>query len=230
MLFRSSNGDTLLAFNGNWGYPLPLSLAGTSRLNSIQVANNKLIVTNDDSAMYYDASLNLINVISNNQIWDPTFRSAIVDVNGSFWVADNNKGLYQDIAGSYNVIVPAGPFSSGSNDIKIKNGTLWMTHGPKGRSWSNQYGYNGFSKYENGSWITYDGLSAQTPFIGTYNFYDNVSIAIDPSNSNHVFVGASGPGLLEINNGQAVTLFRDNNSSLTQQVGNPGQEIGRAHV
>ena len=222
--YSKSNTDTLLAYNnGGWGYPLPLEMKNTSALKNIQVAQNNLVLVTDDSALYFDSNLSLYNVVSTNQIWDPTLRTAIKDREGNYWVGDNNKGLYSGKNGTYNTIMPQGPFSSGSNDIEFKEGQLWMTHGPKNRSWSNQYGYNGFSTFNEGEWKTYDGLSSQTPFFGTYNFYDNVSIAIDPSNSNHVFVGASGPGLLEVNNAQAVTLYRDNNSTLTQQVGNPGQ-------
>ncbi|MFM7016366.1 MAG: hypothetical protein ACKOX3_08575 [Bacteroidota bacterium] len=221
--YSKSSGDTLLAFNGNWGYALPLSLKNLSPLKNLQVSQGNLVVVTDDSALYFDQTLAPINTISSGQIWDPTLRSAIKDHNGNFWVADNNRGLYSNQGSTYSTVMPQGPYSSGSNDIQFNKGVLWMTHGPKNRTWANQYGYNGFSKFDNGSWTTYDGLAAQTPYFGTYNFYDNVSVAIDPSNSNHVFIGASGPGLLEINNGQAITLYRDNNSSLTQQVGNPGQ-------
>jgi hypothetical protein len=221
--YSRTNSDTILGYNGNWGYALPLAMKNTSIVKNLQVSNNAITLVTDDSATYFDNNLNVINTISSGLIWDPALRSAIKDNQGGLWVADNNKGLYLINGGSATKINPQGPYSSGSNDIQIKNGVLWMTHGPKNRTWSNQYGYNGFSKYENGSWTTYDGLAAQTPYFGTYNFYDNVSVAIDPSNSNHVFIGASGPGLLEVNNGQAVTLYRDNNSSLTQQVGNPGQ-------
>jgi len=222
--YSKSNADTLIGyFNGSWGYPLPLEMKNLAALKNIQVTQNNLVLVTDDSALFFDSNLSLYNVVSSNQIWDPTFRTAIKDRDGNYWVGDNNKGLFLGASGNYSTVMPKGPFSSGSNDLEFKDGKLWMTHGPKNRGWTNQYGYNGFSAFKDGEWITYDGLSAQTPFFGTYNFYDNVSIAIDPSNSNHVFVAASGPGLLEVNNGQAVTLYRDNNSSLTQQVGNLGQ-------
>ena len=221
--YSKSNADTLIAYDGNWGYPLPLSMKNLSLLKNIQVSNNNLVLVTDDSSLYYDNTLSLNNVISSGQVWDPTFRSAIKDDQGGYWIADNNKGLYYLQANSLSTIIPQGPYSSGSNDIEFKNGVMWLSHGPENRTWSNQYGYNGFSKFENGTWITYDGLSAQTQLFGTYNFYDNVSIAIDPSNANHIYVGASGPGLLEFSNGQPVTLYSYNNSSLTQQVGNPSQ-------
>ena len=50
-----------------------------------------------------------------------------------------------------------------------------------------------------------------------------MSIAIDPLNSNHVFVGSKGNGLLEVKYGIPVASFRDSNSTLQIGIGNPTQ-------
>jgi hypothetical protein len=50
-----------------------------------------------------------------------------------------------------------------------------------------------------------------------------MSLAIDPGNSRHVFIGSKGNGLLEMLNGLPVATYRDTNSTLQVGIGNPTQ-------
>jgi ligand-binding sensor domain-containing protein len=50
-----------------------------------------------------------------------------------------------------------------------------------------------------------------------------MSLVVDPSDKNHLFIGSSGAGLLEVKNVAAIKFYRDTNSTLLQQFGNPGQ-------
>jgi hypothetical protein len=71
-----------------------------------------------------------------------------------------------------------------------------------------------------GAWVSFDGKAAQTPFIFQYNLYDNLSLAVDPSDKNHLFIGSAGSGLFEFKNDQVIAHYDTSNSPLQGQVGN----------
>ncbi|MBK7390808.1 MAG: hypothetical protein IPI23_17555 [Bacteroidetes bacterium] len=50
-----------------------------------------------------------------------------------------------------------------------------------------------------------------------------MSVAIDPGNKNHVYVGSKGQGIIEMLNGVAIASYRDTNSTLQVGIGNPSQ-------
>lgn len=225
--YSRSAGDSIMGYDGNWGYALPLSLQSVSQKYNLSVVNNYLVLSETFAISVYDNVFNRIKLIDGNVISGPDFRDAICDASQNVWIADHNKGLIKvdnSTVGFYN---PDGPYSSASNDIQIQNNVLWVSHGPKNRGWKNNYSYLGFSRFCNGDWITFDGYSAQTPLFSQYSYFDNVSIVSDAADADHVFVGATGSGLLEFKydevtkTGAPLKLYRDTNSTLVQQLGNP---------
>lgn len=221
--YSRASSDTILAWNGAWGVPLPNELKVTNKNYLVSSTNNHLNVVNSFSFSEFDNSLSRTRYIDGTLISSPEFRGGISDNTGKIWIADRNKGMLKIVNGNYEAVVPDGPNSSAVSDIKFSEGLMWAIHGPKNRGYNNAYQLLGFSYLDNGNWTTYDGVSAQTPLFNQYVFYDNVTTVIDPSDKNHIFVGASGPGLLEFSNGNPVKFYRDTNSTLLQQTNNPGQ-------
>lgn len=227
--YARSAGDSIMAYNGNWGYALPLALQSVSQKYNLTEVNNNLVLAESFAVSVFDNSFNRIKYIDGSVIVSPDFRDGLMDASQNVWVADHNKGLIKVDNSGIGYFNPDGPYSSASNDIQIQNNVLWVSHGPKNRGWKNIYTQQGFSRFSNADWTTFDGASAGTPMFYQLGFYDNVSIVMDPSNANHIFVGATGPGLLEFlydettKTGSPLKFYRDTNSTLLQQLGNPGQ-------
>jgi hypothetical protein len=227
--YSRSAGDSIMAYNGNWGYALPVELQSVSQKYNLSEVNNSLIVSEPFAISVFDGTFNRIKYIDGSIVSGPDFRDGIIDASQNVWVADHNKGLIKVDNSSLSYFNPDGPYSSASNDIQILNNVLWVSHGPKNRGWKNIYTQQGFSRFSNSDWTSFDGNSAGTPMFYQLGFYDNVSIVIDPSDADHIFVGATGPGLLEFQydeatkTGSPLKFYRDTNSTLLQQLGNPGQ-------
>lgn len=216
-------GDSLMAWNGAWGVPLPALLTGNSRKIAISAAAGKFFLTESSGFSVFDAALQRIRYVDATVVPAPNFTDGIEASDGTVWLSDQTRGLLRINGSGYEKFQPVGPNSSRCAALQVVNDKLWVMHGPRTKGWSNVYRYDGFSSYKNGTWTSWDGYAAATPFFNQLVFYDNMSAAVDPADENHLFIGSGGSGLLEFRNGQPVKLYRDTNSTLLQQFGNPGQ-------
>lgn len=221
--YTRATGDTLLAWNGAWGQPLPVDLQQVQVKNNLRVDNGKLYITENTAMSVYDNALVKIKLIDASVVPNPDFNDGVEDAAGVAWLAMRTQGLFSVAAGSYQKFLPDGPNNSRSAAMQVVDGTLWVMHGPRNRTWRNAYQYDGFSKFDKTDWITFDGEAAQTPLFSQYLFYDNMSLAVDPSDKNHLFIGSSGSGLLEFRGDQVLAHYDPANSPLEMQIGNPGQ-------
>ena len=215
--FHKSAADSIMAYNGSWGVPLPASMSGSATNYSFKSSHGELCITNNYSLKVYDTSLTLTRYIDGTIIINGSLRDGIQDASGNSYVADQNKGLLKVIGQSVESIYPNGPNSEQSNSMQVVNSKLWVSHGPSNHGWNNQYQYNGFSSFSANSWLTYDKDVAQTPLFAQYNFYDVMGITVDPSNNNHLYLSASGPGLLELKDGAVANFYNAGNSTLKEQ-------------
>lgn len=218
-----SGGDTMLAWNGAWGNPLPLEMITSVQKRSLRSEQGKLYLTSAAKLLVFDNVFNVIRTVDGSLVSNPDFNDGVEDAQGLAWVGDKTRGLLKVSNASFEKILPVGPNSSRCAAMQVVDGKLWVMHGPRSKSWLNAYQYDGFSEYSNGSWVTYDGKSAGTPLFFQYNFYDNMSLAVDPSNRNHVYIGSSGAGVLDFKDGQVLARYDTANSTIEGQIGNPGQ-------
>lgn len=221
-LHRTAN-DTLMAWQNNVPFSLPASVASSSGLKSMRLQNDRLLLVTNDNIIEADNNFNVLTTLTAADIPDLKSSDAEMTEEGSFWIADREKGMIHFQNNNVTTYIPSGPNSAAVAAMEVVNGRLWVMHGPKNRGWTNQFGYAGFSYLKEGSWVTYDGYTSHTPLFSQYVFYDNMSVSVDPSNEEHLFIGSGGAGLLEFNAGQVAGFYRENNSTLKQQVGNPGQ-------
>ncbi len=220
---RRNSTDTLMVYNGSWGAPAG-DIISSARNNSIVVSNNELLLTNDYSVAVFDASLTRTRYIDGGFIPNGNLKYSLKDNDGLIWAADNKMGLLKISETAFNSIIPDGPNSTQFSMMRTLNGQLWATHGPRNRGWDNQYLYNGFSSFDGKDWVTYDAYTGlQQQMFNQYGLFDIMAVAIDNSDKNHVFLSSGGAGLLEFKNGVPLHVYRETNSTLKVQFGNPGQ-------
>jgi hypothetical protein len=213
----SNDNDYLLSYDYSaWSN----SGITTYDMKSLQVSNNKLVVSGTYDVKVFDTSQQIRTV--NNSIYQCNIRDAFYDNSDNVWIADNTKGLVRVSASSQvDYYVPNGPRSSKCADIKIVNNQLWVAHAVQGRKWNNQNSREGFSTYVNGNWITYDATNLTSPIVSMDTLYDFMALDIDPRNGDHVFVGSRGAGLLEVEGGAIKNYYNEANSTLQSAIGNP---------
>lgn len=219
--YRRPAGDTIMAYNGNWGVPLPLEISTSLDNRSFRTSNGNFHIINPWGFSTYDLSLTRIRYIDASVIAAPSFMDGITDNENITWIADSQKGMLRVEPSNANTrIYPSGPNSSLVSMIKSSNGKVWVSHGPRNKGYSNSYEYQGFSYFDGTTWTTWDGLIQQTPLFSTYNFFDPVALAIDPSNSDHVYIASAGAGLLDFNLDGTVRVYSDTSLNGTCNVNN----------
>ncbi len=220
-----NSNDDILMYDGFTWAPSPVSGSQDITKNySFFATATELLITNGYSVSVYNTSFSQTRKIDNNDYQSPVTRDAIYDAAGLLWIADNNQGLIRVTpTGNYDFIFPDGPQSDLVSAMESVKGRLWVTHATRTQGWFNTYSPGNFSEFYNNDWKTYNNQTLpNAPFtIGSY--FDNMSLAIDPTNPQHVFIGSKGNGILEMLNGQPVASFRDTNSTLQIGIGNPTQ-------
>lgn len=129
--------------------------------------------------------------------------SASLDDNGSLWLADFGDGLLTNEGGSMWSIIPNGPNTTSVHDMEASGNVLYSVQGGVTGSWANQY----LKAYLE----TFSGEQWESQFVEDVR--DLLSLAIDPADPYHVFVGSWGYGLLEFK-GQEMIRYTEENSSL----------------
>lgn len=207
------SNDSILIYNP--GTELFDSVLTTSVFGnkSFEINNNNLIISNYFSVSTYNNLFQRIAVVGSSGDYTPARpEDAFIDENNITWIADDNQGLVKfSNPNEIEFIVPNGPTEINANNASYSNGKLWITHGPET---GNQFIPPAVSYYENGEWVTYNSSEIIIPASVTTNLWDLRDVAIDPSNSNRIFVGTSGRGVLEMVNNQIIEQYTDSNSSL----------------
>ncbi|MBK8416918.1 MAG: hypothetical protein IPL22_21835 [Bacteroidetes bacterium] len=191
---------------------------------SLRASGGRLLVTNSYNLSIYDNNFNRIIYIDAGVYADAAPRDAVYDTDGILWIADNGSGMLRMTASlSYDFIMPDGPASDLVSAMQVVDKKLWMTHATRTAGWFNTYAPGNFSEYDNGDWKSYNNKTMPGSAINIGNFFDMMSVAIDPGNKNHVYVGSKGQGIIEMLNGVAIASYRDTNSTLQVGIGNPSQ-------
>lgn len=221
--YTLSAGDSMLGWNGAWGVSLPPVMTSASRKRALSTGNNRMYITGKTEFTGLDAALQTVVYVDGTTVPGSDFNEGAEAPDGTVWLAEATRGLLKVNGGVYEKIQPEGPNSSLCSSMLVEGGRLWVIHGPRTKGWNNQYRADGFSSFSGSDWKSWDGYAAATPYFSQYNFYDNFTIAVDPVDDKRVFIGSGGAGLLELYDMNPVTLYRDTNSTLLQQFGNPGQ-------
>ncbi len=179
-----------------------------------KVVDEYLIITSRYDVFIYDSDYNLLLNITTNDEYDTLFSSATL-VNNNIYIGTSSFGVLKTTFGNpteFDVIRPEGPLNNNAFRIQAGNGDLWVTFGDYTLSYNpapvRRYG---ISHLVDDSWrnIPFDSL------LGARNLN---YIAINPFNTNQVFISSYQDGILEINNGEVSTLLDNTNSGLESLV------------
>lgn len=131
-------------------------------------------------------------------------RSASIDSEGGVWAADYGEGLITRKGGELMHVSPNGPHSSSVFDMASAGNILYTAQGGVTSSWNSQYNYANLEAFMDNSWDYQQNRESR----------DLLTIAIDPLDPRHVFVGSWGYGVHEYLHGEEVMIHNVSNSSL----------------
>lgn len=214
--YDANGGDNIWVYeNGIWNN----TFIGFSELWSVQITNNKLVCTGNDEVKVYDLSLQPYKTIKNTA--ELLFmRDGIIDASGIIWIADNKRGLVKATSNtSLEYIVPVGPTSGKVTTMQIINQQLWVGHsGPRGNRWDPKFSDDGFSTFVDNNWTTYDRTNTFSNLVSLDTVKDFMALAIDPRNSNHLFLGSRGKGIIEFEKGGGIKNYFSSHNSTIQTI------------
>jgi ligand-binding sensor domain-containing protein len=160
-----------------------------------------------------DSLLGSIHAFTTGFDVDPFQCIVDADNEYTYWVADNYNGLtknYNFTAPFSQRYAPNGPNTSGVYSMNFTGEDLWVTQGDRGETWSNAYNKAEGYVFSSESWSSF--TRTNIPALDT--IYDFVSVAVDPTDKDHIYLGSLGAGLVEMNNGSLVNVWNETNSSL----------------
>ena len=221
----TNSQDEIKMFDGFTWTTSPVSSSQDITKNySFQATPANLIITNGYSISVYNSGYSQVRKIDSNDYPNPVTRDALYDESGIMWIADNEQGMVgMNAAGAYEFIFPDGPQSDMVSAMTSSKSRLYVTHATRTAMWFNTYAPGNFSDFYNNDWKSYNNKSMPNSSVNIGSFYDMMSIAVDPGNPQHAFVGSKGNGMLEMLNGIPIATYRDTNSTLQVGIGNPGQ-------
>ena len=218
-LYTAVGNDSIYQYTGEkW---TAISSVGNHRVQSASAGDDHLYITLDNKVLRINAQDNIME-ISGGNIISP--EKAITDEAGRLWIADNKNGLLRQSNGTFDPVIPRGPFSDRVAKMKGYNGKLVVVSGgyqndlPLGNT-------DGFFVFENGTWTNYNrsGL-ANTVNIPEAN--DLVDIAYD-ANSGFTYFASFGYGLLAWDNENGFTVINENTPGSTLVNSNPPENLTR---
>jgi hypothetical protein len=185
-----------------------VQLEPNGEIKHTYLKSNSLILVSTTDLYEYDQEYNLTNKIKIN-------TNGIVGVsklNQKYYVANNFDPLieYKLNGELVNIIRTNGPFDEAIFDIDIRDGKLWAISGGHNFSYGNTNTYVRIYNYSDGSWKNY--LQYAIPSLN--GIFDGISVNINPKNTNQVYFGTWGNGLLEFNGSLPFNRYTEQNSSL----------------
>jgi hypothetical protein len=217
LMTGSFQNDTVFSYDGtSWSKPKISDTMNYTPLKKMEVWNNYLVISFAYSVDFFDANGNWTGkrISSYNTGFQMEPRQAIVD-NGNqkvTWIADYLNGIIKnyDVWGGSDFFYPNGPNTSEVYAMSISNEDLWVARGDHDDTWNSLYKEAEAYKFSNETWSSF--TKKNIPALDTMR--DIVSIAIDPTNKEHVYLSALGTGLLELNNGSLTKIWNETNSTL----------------
>lgn len=194
--------DSVFRYDGvSWAF-----FTHTNGINSsLSARNGKLILTGNNIVKVYDQAENLETMIDTYG-WGPIDpRHAIIDMDGTLWIADHSHGLIKSPDNIFfEAIVPNGPFNEDVFTMHQNHQSIWVTGGGLSSIWGNLWKNGEIYLFKDGEW--------QSQII--YTVTDIVNIISHPDEANLYYAATWNYGLLEILDMQIINTYNQNNSTL----------------
>lgn len=201
--------DTIYVYDGSQWNNFLKPDSGFFAVRKFEAGYNKLLIASAAGTDIFDAALawkGRINTYSDVDPYQSIFDNNTSDV---IWIADHNNGLVKNFTiWNTNVFYPNGPNTSEVYSMAMSNEDLWVARGDQSANWIGTWKEAEAYKFSNETWssITKQNIPALD------SMRDIVSVAIDPANKEHVFLGTLGQGLVELNNGSLSNIFDETNT------------------
>jgi len=192
--------------------------------NDMTSVDNKLLVTEKNKVFIYDNEFSEIALVNPTADYPTEFSCATIFNDNQLYIGTKNI-LNQGKPGfgiletnlndltNFNEIHPDGPLLNTVFSVEIENSSLWCTFGGYSASFSFAGGvsFTGLSNYINEQWINkpYDSIAAT---VNVPRFLSH--IAINPFNTDQVFVSSYFSGLIDIQNNEIMGIYDENNSTI----------------
>ena len=186
--------------------------------------NGNLLVTTKNNIFIYDSEFNEIAIVDRSETYPADFSCAIIFESDQLYIGTKNV-LNQGKQGfgvlgtnlsdltDFIEIHPDGPLMNTVFSVETKNNNLWCTFGGYSASFNFNGGilYSGLSHYVNEQWINkpYDSIEA---VVSNPRFLSH--IAINPFNTDQVYVSSYFSGLINIQNDEIIEIYDENNSTI----------------
>jgi len=179
-------------------------------IKDFRVNEEKLIVTTFNKVKIYNNQLNTLVNISNFNDFSPSLSSATI-FQEIVYLGDLNEGLLAASTSNTNAfqfLSPDGPLRNDVFGLSVIPNELWVTYGEHDGT-LNPYPLNsrGVSHFKNDEWISisYEDLGEKKNLVRS---------AINPTQTNQVFLSSMFDGLLEIQDNELQNFYDSTNSPL----------------
>ena len=193
-----------------------------SKVYDMTVAfNDRIIITNEGDVYIFSEAGTVIEKIyqyifadsQSNGIYP---RCTLLNGDGTYWIADNQYGLVHKNGSNSEAVSPDGPVDNKVFSLYQSGKNLWVTSGGRNAAWGNLWNQARFQKYSTGTWSAFD----DSKYSIMSEFHDVVCIATDPNDSEHVFAGCWGAGVLEFQGDKFIKQHSYHNSTLQTVIAN----------
>lgn len=205
------NGDTLISYNGSSWENFSYEGYNNSDIENINYEDEKWLLSYTYNGDILDSLFESEGKIYAYQ-FDSTMsiepRKIIKGNDNEYWISDDIYGLVKrKNQWAFDIFTPTGPANYLSWNLDFDGEALWVASGSLTSQLDNQYQTKGVYKYQNNSWLSFNG--------GAYDsLFDITSVTINPLNTNDVYFGSWGKGLIKTNNGQINEVYNKYNSGI----------------
>ncbi|MBO73099.1 MAG: hypothetical protein CMD35_05705 [Flavobacteriales bacterium] len=217
------NQDTLVSYNGNVWENFVYENYNYNDIQNINYENEKWLFS-------FTYNGNIINNLlqSEGKIYAYQFdstmtikpRKIISGKENEYWISDDMHGLVKrKTSWNFDILSPTGPYDDLCWNLDFDGDALWVASGSLTPMLNNQYQKKGVYKYQNNSWHSFNG--------GAYDsLFDITSVNINPQNTNEVFFGSWGKGLIKTTNGVVNEVYNKFNSGIQSLNAYTDHQIG----
>lgn len=215
-VFTIKSDNILYAINDNSLSPI---LSFTEPILRLEPNENNFSIITANKVYYYQEDLSLLSSYNNSPDLNTTFTTSKI-FNDIIYIGTLGSGMLKTSNNSndlYEKIIPNGPLRNNPFSLHFGYGDLWVTFGDYDEDFNpNPNREYGFSFLENNIWtnVSYDSIQ-QNIEKPVYNLN---AIAINPVNSDQVFISSFQHGLLKFEKNNSLELLDDTNSALQSLV------------
>ncbi len=215
--------DTLYQYNGTAWTPLLLdTVSGESySVTSLNITGGNMYLTAWGVAPQgygLEGEMDSTGVLVTHHTANHSHPGGWFSQAGIAYEADIYNGFYINNQGNIQSIIPNGPSSVNVLSLDVKNGVTNVAPGGANEIWGPTFNFDGFFRYQQGEWNTYNGYT-NAPLANDY--INIVTTASIPARGKTYF-GSFWSGLVEFDDAsESVSAYYDTiNSPLAVNLGN----------